>query len=46
MYAVRQWSVRHARGLNAFYRGFEAALVALDPLFRFMADGLHGLERA
>ena len=24
MYAVRQWSVRHARGLNAFYRAFES----------------------
>jgi hypothetical protein len=34
MYAVRQWSVRHARGLNAFYRGFEATLVRLNPLFR------------
>ena len=34
MYAVRHWSVRHARGLNAFYRGFESVLVALHPLFR------------
>ncbi|HVP35180.1 MAG TPA: methylenetetrahydrofolate reductase C-terminal domain-containing protein [Steroidobacteraceae bacterium] len=34
MYAVRQWSVRHARGLNAFYSAFESLLVALDPLFR------------
>lgn len=34
MYAVRQWSVRHARGLNAFYRGFEAALVRLHRVFR------------
>jgi len=34
MYAVRLWSVRHARGLNAFYRGFERVLVALDPLWR------------
>jgi hypothetical protein len=24
MYAMRRWSVRHARGLNTFYRGFEA----------------------
>jgi hypothetical protein len=32
MYAVRQWSVRHARGLNAFYRGFESLLTALHPL--------------
>ena len=29
MYAVRPWSVRHARGLNVFYRGFEALLVRL-----------------
>lgn len=33
MYAVRLWSVRHARGLNAFYRAFEKALVALHPLW-------------
>ena len=43
MYAVRRWSVRHARGLNAFYRGFESFLVALDPLFR--AIGYERLER-
>lgn len=43
MYAVRLWSVRHARGLNAFYRGFEAALVRLDPLLR--ALGYERLER-
>jgi Methylene-tetrahydrofolate reductase C terminal len=43
MYAVRRWSVRHARGLNAFYRGFESVLVALDPLFR--AIGYQRLER-
>ena len=41
MYAVRLWSVRHARGLNAFYRGFEAVLVRLAPLFRAV-----GYERA
>jgi Methylene-tetrahydrofolate reductase C terminal len=40
---VRQWSVRHARGLNAFYRGFEAMLVALHPLFRSI--GYRRLER-
>jgi hypothetical protein len=33
MYAVRLWSVRHARGLNAFYRTFEKALIALHPLW-------------
>ena len=43
MYAARQWSVRHARGLNSFYRGFESALVALDPLFRLI--GYQRLER-
>ena len=43
MYAVRQWSVRHARGLNAFYRGFESLLVALHPLFRRI--GYQRLER-
>jgi hypothetical protein len=34
MYAVRQWSIRHARGLNRFYRGFEALLVRMAPLWR------------
>ena len=27
MYALRRWSVRHARGLNAFYRAFESVAV-------------------
>jgi hypothetical protein len=43
VYAVRQWSVRHARGLNAFYRAFESALVALHPLFKVI--GYERLER-
>lgn len=43
MYAVRQWSVRHAGSLSAFYRGFESLLVALDPVFRFI--GYERLER-
>lgn len=43
MYAVRQWSVRHARGLNTLYRGLEAVLVALHPLFRLI--GYQRLER-
>ena len=30
MYAVRLWSVRHARGLNAFYRGFEGVLLRMN----------------
>ncbi|HEV8390592.1 MAG TPA: methylenetetrahydrofolate reductase C-terminal domain-containing protein, partial [Dongiaceae bacterium] len=33
MYSVRLWSVRHAKGLNAFYRAFEKALIALHPLW-------------
>ena len=43
MYALRQWSVRHARGLNAFYQGFEAVLIRLHPLFRWI--GYERLER-
>jgi hypothetical protein len=43
MYAVRRWSVRHAGGLNAFYRGFESLLVACAPLWRFI--GYQRLER-
>ena len=43
MYALRRWSVRHARGLNWFYRGFEAWLVACAPLWR--AIGYQRLER-
>ena len=43
MYSVRLWSVRHSRGLNAFYRGFEAALMRLHPLFT--AIGYERLER-
>jgi hypothetical protein len=43
MYAVRLWSVRHARGLNAFYRGFEAFLVRLHPVFE--ALGYARIER-
>ena len=43
MYSVRLWSVRHARGLNSFYRGFERALTALHPLFKGI--GYQRLER-
>jgi len=43
MYAVRQWSVRHSKGLNAFYKGFEALLLKLHPLFRWI--GYERLER-
>ena len=43
MYAIRQWSVRHARGMNAFYRAFEVVLVALHPLWKVI--GYERLER-
>ena len=43
MYAMRQWSIRHARGLNRFYRGFEALLVRMAPLWR--AIGHQRLEK-
>jgi hypothetical protein len=43
MYGVRLWSVRHARGMNAFYRGFESMLVRLDPVFK--ALGYERIER-
>ncbi len=33
MYSVRLWSVRHAKGLNAFYRAFEKVLIALHPMW-------------
>lgn len=33
MYAMRRWSVRHARLLDRVYRIFERGLVACDPLF-------------
>jgi hypothetical protein len=43
MYGMRQWSVRHARGLDRFYRGLESALIRLAPLWR--AIGHRRLER-
>lgn len=33
MYAVRLWSVRHAKGLNRFYKAFERVMVALHPVW-------------
>ena len=42
MYAIRRWSVRHARGLEIFYQGFERAMVALHPLWK--AIGYQRLE--
>ena len=43
MYSVRLWSVRHARGLEVFYRGFEKVFVALHPLWK--AIGYERLEK-
>jgi len=43
MYAVRRWSVRHARGLEIFYKGFERMMVALHPLWK--AIGYQRLEK-
>jgi hypothetical protein len=34
MYSVRRWASRHARFFEAAYKGFEALLVSLHPLFR------------
>jgi hypothetical protein len=34
MYAVRRWSVRHARGLETTYRVFGRALIALHPVWQ------------
>ena len=36
MYAVRRWSVRHARGLEIFYSAFEKAFVALHPVWNWI----------
>jgi hypothetical protein len=51
MYSVRLWSVRHARGLNAFYRRFENALVRLHGVFEALGyqrieKPVAGIERA
>jgi hypothetical protein len=43
MHAARAWSVRHARGLNAFYKKFEALLTRLHGLFE--ALGYERIER-
>jgi hypothetical protein len=43
MYSVRRWSVRHARGLELFYSGFERVVVALHPLWK--AIGYERLEK-
>ena len=43
MYAVRLWSVRHARLMERLYEALERTLVALDPTFRRI--GYERLER-
>jgi len=43
MMSVRQWSVRHARGLEIFYNLFERIVVALHPVWNFI--GYDRLER-
>ena len=43
MYSVRQWSVRHARGLNRFYVGFESLLVRLGGVLNWL--GYERIER-
>jgi hypothetical protein len=39
MYAVRLWSVRHARSLGALYRRFERLLKTSEPLLRRIGYG-------
>lgn len=39
MYAVRQWSVRNARGLEWLYSRFAAILLRLHPLFERVGYG-------
>lgn len=41
--AVRFWSVRHARGLSAIYRGFERMLVLARPVLEKI--GLNRIEK-
>ena len=43
MYSVRRWSVRHARGIEIFYKWFEKVLVTLHPLWD--AIGYERLEK-
>ena len=43
MYSVRRWSVRHARGIEIFYKWFEKVLVTLHPLWN--AIGYERLEK-
>jgi Methylene-tetrahydrofolate reductase C terminal len=43
MYAVRLWSVRHARALERFYNAFERGLILLQPVLARI--GYDRLER-
>jgi len=43
MYKVRHWTARHSRFFESFYKGFEAVLVFLAPVFRKI--GYRRLER-
>lgn len=43
MYAVRLWSVRHARALERFYNAFERALLVMQPVLARV--GYDRLER-
>ena len=43
MYSVRRWSVRQARGIEIFYKGFEKVLATLHPLWN--AIGYERLEK-
>ncbi len=40
---LRLWSIRHARGLERLYEGFERALIAMRPMFERI--GFARLER-
>jgi len=43
MRVVRAWSVRHARGLNAFYQKFETLLIGMHGVFKVL--GYERVER-
>ena len=43
MYAVRRWAVRHARGMEMLYNGFEKVFVGLHPLWN--AIGYERMEK-
>jgi len=43
LYRVRLWSVKNARMLEAFYKGFEKVVIALHPLWKLI--GYERLEK-